>query len=131
MAVLETVLKSKLEETSVASLLATTTSIWMVLAPQGAAKPLVTYEVIGDNPHEAMSSSVAPTTGLVQVSIFAETALEINNIFIAIRAKLNRIRETVDGVVVQDCFYESRADRFSREDNLYQRDLTFRIFYEE
>lgn len=131
MAVLETVLKSKLEETAVAELLATTTSIWMIEAPQNADEPYIVYEVVSDNPHEAMSASVAPMNALAQISIYAKTVLEINNIFIQVKAKLHRLRGTVNSVVVQDSFYEGRNDFFTREDGNYQRDITFRFFYEE
>ncbi len=131
MAVLETVLKSKLGESAVANLLATTTSIWAVEASQDAVEPYIVYEVVTDNPHEAMSASVAPMNALVQVSIYAKTLLEITNIFIQVKLKLHRLRETVDSVVVQDSFYEDRTDFFTREDRNYQRDLTFRFFYEE
>ena len=131
MAVLETILKSKLEESAVANLLASATSIWALEAPQDAAEPYITYEVVSDNPHEAMSASVAPMNALAQVSIYAKTFLEVNNIFIQVKAKLHRLRETVDSVVVQDSFYEDRTDFFTREDGNYQRDLTFRFYYEE
>lgn len=131
MAVLETVLKSKLEESAVADLLATTTSVWAVLAPQGAPRPYVTYRVFNDEPTNVMNGETDPTISLAQISIFADSFLEINNIFIQIRDKFRRLKGTIDSVVVQNTFYEGREDNFNREDNDYQRDLTFRFFWEE
>ena len=131
MANLETVLESKLATSSIADLLATTTSFWAVQAPQKSAEPYIVYTILDDIPTNVMGTETFPTDSLVQVSIYAGSFLEIVNIFTEIRSTFKRLSATVDSVVVQDTFYEGKADLFDRDDDNYQRDITLRFYWEE
>lgn len=131
MAILENVLETKLAESQIADLLATTTSFWAVQAPQKSEEPYIVYTVLDDIPVNVMGVETVPTDSLVQVSIYASSFLEIVTIFTQLRTTFKRLSGTINSVVVQDTFYEGRADLFDRDDNNYQRDVTFRFFWEE
>lgn len=129
MAEAESAIKSRLE-TQVSNL-ASATSLWAVLAPPTASKPFLTYEVITESPTNVMGAETTPTDCLFQVSIFANTFLEIINVTNDVRTALTRYSGTTNSVVVQDIFFEQRNDFYSEEDQTYQRVLDFRMFYEE
>ena len=129
---LESAIKSRLEDYSaLTQTLATTTSIWAVLAPDDAAKPFITYEVVTDSPTIAMSADCVPSESLVIINIFADTFLEIANTFSQLRTCLDRYTGAEGGVTVQATFYEGRNDNFDLTDRDYQRTCNFRIFYED
>jgi hypothetical protein len=129
MAEAEAAIKSLLE-TQVANL-ATTTSIWAILAPSDAAKPYLSYEVLTEQPVNVMGSETAPTEVLFQVNIFTDTFLQAVNVTNDVRTALTRFSGTTNSVVVQDIFYENRNDNFDESDNDYQRTLDFRMWFEE
>tara|TARA_B100000809_G_scaffold212157_1_gene216022 strand:- start:284 stop:673 length:390 start_codon:yes stop_codon:yes gene_type:complete len=129
MAEAETAIKSLLE--TQADNLATTTSIWAILAPSDAAKPYLSYEVLTETPVNVMGSETAPTEVLFQVNIFTDTFLQTVTVTNDVRTALNRFSGTTDSVVVQDVFYENRSDNFDESDNDYQRTLDFRMWFEE
>lgn len=129
MAEAETAIKSLLE-TQVNNL-ATTTSIWAILAPSDAAKPYLSYEVLTEQPHNVMGTETAPTEVLFQVNIFTDTFLQTVNVTNDVRTALTRFSGTTSSVVVQDIFYENRNDNFDESDRDYQRTLDFRMWYEE
>ena len=129
MAEAETAIKSLLE-TQVTNL-ATTTSIWAILAPSDAAKPYLSYEVLTEQPVNVMGRETAPTEVLFQVNIFTDTFLQTVNVTNDVRTALTRFSGTTNSVVVQDIFYENRNDNFDESDRDYQRTLDFRMGFEE
>jgi len=129
MAEAEAAIKGRLE-TQVSNL-ASATSIWAVLAPSTATRPYLTFEVLNESPTSVMGADTTPTECYFQVSIFADTFLEIVNITDDVRAALTRYSGTTNSVVVQDIFYEQRNDVFTEQELTYQRVLDFRMYYEE
>lgn len=132
MAEAESAIKARLDGyNALTQLLASTSSIWAVLAPEDTAKPFLTYEVVSEAPTLAMAADCTPTEALVIVNIYADTFLEIVNVYIQLKAALNRYSGSEGSVTVQDTLYEGRNDNFDPTHRDYQRTVNFRMFYEE
>lgn len=117
-------------ETQVANL-ASTTSVWALLAPQDAVRPFVTFEVIDESPTNVMGTETTPTDCLFEIRIYAESFSSVVTITNDMRTAFNRYSGTINSVVVQDVFYEGRSEFFSEQERDYERVLNFRLFYEE
>ena len=114
------------------TLLATSTSIWPKVAPQGAAQPYVVFEVLTDLPTPAMGVDVTPTEALVDVSVVADDYDTMLNLAQQVKAALNRYSGTAGGVVVQHIFQEAGgADIFDQDKKYFQRTRDYRVYYEE
>tara|TARA_R110000822_G_scaffold17782_3_gene59483 strand:- start:306 stop:695 length:390 start_codon:yes stop_codon:yes gene_type:complete len=111
--------------------LASAGSIWAVLAPQDQAKPYIVFEVLDEIPTNVMSKETTPTECFFTVRIYADLFSEIVSITDDVRASFDRFTGTADGIVVQDVFYEGRSDNYDDRDREYERELTFRIWFEE
>tara|TARA_R110000824_G_scaffold257679_1_gene446628 strand:- start:3970 stop:4359 length:390 start_codon:yes stop_codon:yes gene_type:complete len=111
--------------------LASAGSIWAVLAPQDQAKPYIVFEVLDEIPTNVMSKETAPTECFFTARIYADLFSEIVSITDDVRSSFERFTGTADGIVVQDVFYEGRADNYDDRDREYERELTFRIWFEE
>lgn len=106
-------------------------SVFAVLAAQGAPKPFVVFDVTTELPTNVMGTETTPTECPFTVAIYADTFLEVVNISNDMRTAFNRYSGTINGVVVQDVFYEGRNDFFDEQDRDYQRVMSFRMWYEE
>ena len=111
--------------------LASAGSIWAVLAPQDQAKPYIVFEVLDEIPTNVMSKETTPTECFFTTRIYADLFSEIVSITDDVRASFDRFTGTADGIVVQDVFYEGRSDNYDDRDREYERELTFRIWFEE
>ena len=129
MAVVESAISSRLANYS--GLTALTSRIFAVIAPDSAATPFVTWRIFNETVMSNFGSDSTPTEVSLQVSIFADDFDSVVNIGIQVKAALQRFRGTVNSVVIQDTFYEGYNDRFDNDGNYYQRDMDFRVFYEE
>lgn len=129
MAEAESAIKALIETAT--SNLASSTSVYAVLAPQGSTKPYVTFEVLNETVTNVMGTETTPTEALFQINVFADTFLEIVNITNDMRTAFNRYSGTINSVVVQDIFFENRNDFYDEQDRDYQRTLDFRMFFEE
>tara|TARA_R110000744_G_scaffold71143_1_gene143355 strand:+ start:1872 stop:2261 length:390 start_codon:yes stop_codon:yes gene_type:complete len=111
--------------------LASAGSIWAVLAPQDQAKPYIVFEVLDEITNNVMSKETTPTECFFTTRIYADLFSEIVSITDDVRASFDRFTGTAGGIVVQDVFYEGRSDNYDDRDREYERELTFRIWFEE
>ena len=113
------------------TLLASSTSVWAVLASPSETLPYIVYRTFDESPNDVMSTATTPTEAAIQVSAFAATHQAMVDITTQIKAAFNRWSATSDGVVIQDTFYDGFNERFDPVDSVYTRDHDFRFFYEE
>lgn len=129
MAEAESAIKARLE-TQVSNL-SGASAIWAVQAPQDAVRPYLVFNVNDETPVNVMSGETTPTEAQIEVTIYADTFLEVVNITNDVRTAMTRFSGTAGSVTVQDIFYEGRDDFFDEADRTYQRTLDFRMWFEE
>lgn len=115
-----------------AGLIALTTRIRPVHAPQSDAYPYIVYSVISDLPYPTMGADARPHRARVQVSSFDKGFDGARAVDAQVRLALNRFRGSAGGVVVQDVLEDGvHPDLFDDAgDGVYQRSRDFIVFYE-
>ena len=125
----ESAIKARLETQT--SNLSGASAVWAVQAPQDATRPYLVFEVTDEIPTNVMGTETTPTEAYFTVTIYADTFLQAVNVTNDVRTALDRFSGTAGSVVVQDIFYLGRDDFFSQPENTYERQLDFRMWFEE
>lgn len=112
------------------------TRIFLRRAPQGCPLPLVVVTVIGGSPDYHLAGELGDTSRVVQVSTYAATDLEAEEIAELIRlAPLSGYRGQMDTVRVQAVTIESEIDRLVESGSggdapYYENMKDYRIFFD-
>ena len=88
-------------DSTLTALLATTTSIYPEIAPQGAADPCIVYSESTPEYNDTKSGVSSLDVNIVQVDVYASTIAARNTIGARVRTLLDRYSGTVNGVQVQ------------------------------
>ena len=88
-------------DSTLTALLATTTSIYPDLAPQGAANPCIVYSESTPEFNDTKSGVSQLDVNLVQVDVYASTISARNNIGLRVRTLLDRYSGTTNGINIQ------------------------------
>lgn len=97
--------------------------------------PSVTFQKVGGGAARGAVANPGLMRASFQVSTWAESRIEAGQIATLVRKALDRQRQIiVDGVRIDDCFYESDLDLVDDEDPdniVYYNHMDFRIHYRE
>lgn len=107
------------------------TRIYMNTAPQEAALPLITYQVISnerDYHHGGQASMAGP---YVQFTIQAQTYQSARAVCAAVRARLSGYKGTVSTVVIDGCFLENEFDGYNLDTPTHTVRQDYRIRWQE
>ena len=105
--------------------------VYPLRLPQDTTLPAVTYTRVGTRRLRAMGSDPGLARARFQVAAWAATFAAGRDAGEQIRAALQRWRGTLEGVVVQDSFFETEVDVYEPDTETYQRTLNFEIIHEE
>lgn len=97
--------------------------IYHLVAEQGAEVPYVDYSIITAPEEHAMGSDPGLIFSRYQVRCFAETPLVMNQVFVQVKAALQRWRGTVLGVVIQDTLVEEGPELYDQDARIHYRPL--------
>jgi hypothetical protein len=90
------------------------TRIYPKMAPQSAALPYVTYEVIGDASHHAHGSDADTYTKIVQLHSWADDYDEVDGVSkqarLALQDYMGNMAGAGDTFTVQRIFFDGRVD---------------------
>ncbi len=105
--------------------------IYPVEIAQGAILPAITYQRITGPKISAMGADTGLTRPLFQVDCWAETYREADDLAEAVRAALQRWKDTVLGIVVQQTTLENMTDLHEDEDDTHRVSMDFRFSHLE
>lgn len=108
------------------------TRIYPDVMPDSPTYPAVTYQRLSGSSALGSTSDPPLKTATYQVSAWAKSRADALAVSAQIRAALDRKRKlTVNGVQVDDCFYQGDVDLFDFETRTYFTHLTFKIHYRD
>jgi hypothetical protein len=100
--------------------------------PDSPTYPSVTFQRLSGSSERGAISDPPLKTAVFQVSAWAKTRKDARAVSAQIRLALDRQRQvTVNGVLVNDCFYQGDIDLFDFDTRTYFTHTTFKIFYRE
>lgn len=113
----------------------TATRIYPVLAPQGAAYPRVTYQVIDSPGQQQLSGPASYYTPRVQVDCWTRDSYKVVQDLADAVEDMDGYRGTLGSVVVQGCHLVDRHDDYeppgdASELGIYRVQLDFIIWHE-
>ena len=86
--------------------------IYPDIAPDGATKPYLTYQIISANHRHYMGGSVGYTTRRVQFDIYADTSEEVDTQFEELRDQLDGYIGAMGNLQILSIFLEDERDGF-------------------
>jgi hypothetical protein len=120
-----------LAHTGLMALLADSSAVWFIDAPQGQAASYITFTIFNPEPNETMGGSVTPTEAVLQVSAYVQDANQLPLITAQLNDCLARYGGTVEGVVIQHIFAKGFGQDYDEDEAMYERTHEFQLFYEE
>ena len=94
--------------------------------------PSVTFQRVGGAGARGAVSNPGLSRASFQVSTWAESRVEANQIAALVRKALDRKRKFVAaGVTVDDCFYDSDIDLYDPDEKICFNHMSFTIHYRE
>ena len=104
--------------------------------PQNVTYPAVSYSKVSVERVRAMGADPGLALARFQVSCWATTYAAVRDVGEQVRAALQRWRGTVEGVVIQESFFENEVDLFEPAvgeptRGIYHRALDFTVIHEE
>ena len=105
--------------------------IYPVVAEQGAINPLVVFNLVSEQPTNAMGVDINPVQSIIQIACYSDSGQEALAIKDAIKTLLQRYSGTAGGVVVQAIFLENQRADYDGTLKEHRRDLDFRVYFEE
>lgn len=106
--------------------------IYPDVMPDKPVYPSVTFQKVSGSSARGAVSDPPLKTATFQVTAWAKSRLDALAISAQLRLALDRMRQiTVNGVAVDDCFYESDLDLFDFETRTYYTHNTFTLHYRD
>jgi hypothetical protein len=106
--------------------------IYPDVMPETPVYPSVTFQRMSGSSERGSTSDPPLKSAVYQVSAWAKNRPAASEIAAQIRGALDRKRKVIiDGVQVDDCFYQDDIDLFDFETRTYFTHLTFKIFYRD
>ena len=107
------------------------TRLYPLKLPQDPTVPAMTFQWISGQRAHAADGAVGLASPRVQFDCWAETYLEVESVFEALRKRLDGFRGTAGASRVQGAFFETERDDYEDEARLYRRSADFFIWHEE
>ena len=107
------------------------TRLYPLKLPQDPTVPAMTFQWISGQRAHAADGAVGLASPRVQFDCWAETYLEAEAVFEALRKRLDGFRGTAGSSRVQGAFFETERDDYEDEGRLYRRSADFFIWHEE
>ncbi len=100
--------------------------------PDSPTYPAVTFQRMSGSSAKGAISDPPLMTAVFQVSAWAKNRKDARAVATQIRAAIDRKRQlTVNGVYVNDCFYQDDIDLFDFDTRTFYTHTTFKIFYRD
>lgn len=119
-------------DSTLTGLLATTTSIYPDVAPQGAANPCIVYsESTGDFTDN--KDGVSPTDiNIVQIDVYTQTVALRKQISDRVRTVLDRMTGTYNNIIIQGCkliYSTSTIENYNdkTDTKIYRQSMDFQV----
>jgi hypothetical protein len=106
--------------------------VYPMSLPQKPTYPAISYQVIADEEHPAMSVNVDTRTVRVQVSCWATSYSGVKSLANAVKSALDRRTGTTASVLWKCSFKESEVDIFEPEvgeKGIFQKAQDYRVSY--
>jgi len=94
--------------------------VYPEIANQQDAKPYVVYNVRSNDPSDTQKGPSELDTAAVEINCYAPTYETAIAISVAVRAAIDRVQGTYNGVNVQSCQYQSEVMGFDEPQRLYR-----------
>lgn len=94
--------------------------VYPEVANQQDAKPYVVYNVRSNDPSDTQKGPSELDTAAVEINCYAPTYETAIAISVAVRAAIDRVQGTYNGVNVQSCQYQSEVMGFDEPQRLYR-----------
>lgn len=114
-------------DSTLTAMLATTTSIYPEVAPQGAANPCLVYSESTGEFSDTKSGASTLDTSIIQVDVYASTIAERNTIGNRVRTVLDRYSGTVNSVKIQSVQMAYSFKMFDELAKCYRQTFDFRV----
>jgi hypothetical protein len=105
--------------------------VYPVKAPQGTATPYVTYQRISDIPETAFGQDPGLSRMRLQLSSFDPDFDAMRTIAVRLKEWMQRWREVVGEVEIQDTFIETDQDLWDEESSLHYNVLDVMLIHRE
>lgn len=106
--------------------------IYPDIIPAPAVFPALVYRATHSSVRKGSTTNPGLAMTLFQVSSFDKTRLGSRLLAVQVKAALDRMRATtVNGVVVDDCFFEGDLDLFDTVSETYFVAADFRLYWRE
>lgn len=86
------------------------TRMYPLVVPQDVALPAIAYQRISSKPIMAHGGPVGLTRARVQLTLVGRSYAEVKELADAVRARLNGLRGTVGGVMIEAIILDNEAD---------------------
>jgi hypothetical protein len=107
------------------------TRIWRVRAPDIQTLPYVVIHRISTTPNHVMGADTTPTEARIQISVYDDDGPGCDAAALEVKNALSRWSGTAGTVTFQHVFFEDENDQYDEDSNYFQKNLDFRVFYEE
>ena len=110
------------------------TRVYPLRLPQKPTYPAITYSIVAGEEFPAMSVNVDTTSVRVQISCWATSYTSVKSLSNSVKSAIDRKSGTVGTIEWKGSFKESEVDLYEQDlsinQNIYQKALDFRIFYD-
>lgn len=100
---------------------------WKVPQAKALPGPTITYEMVGDTPHRALSGPLDRTRPRFRFHCWADTSLVAADLAAKVLTALDGFKGTMDDVPVSSVKFETQNDNFDDVPETYRRILDFVI----
>lgn len=100
---------------------------WQVPQAKTLPGPTITYEMVGDASHRALSGPLDRTRPRFRIHCWAETKLVAIDLAAKVRTTLDGFKGTMDDVAVSSVKFETQSDNYDDAPAIHRRILDFVI----
>ena len=107
------------------------TRIYLLFLSQNATLPALTYARISTERESAFVSDPGLSTARIQVDVWADTVVSVQNVAEEVRGALHRYRGTIVTVVIEESHIENEVMMYEPETEIYHIVLDFMVLHLE
>ena len=107
------------------------TRLYPLILPQDPTVPAITFQWISGQRAHAADGAVGLASPRVQFDCWAETYLDVEATFEALRKRLDGFQGAAGTSRIQGAFFETERDSYDDKVRLYGRSVDFFVWYEE
>ena len=100
---------------------------WKVPQAKTLPGPTITYEMVGDTSHRALSGPLDRTRPRFRIHCWAATSIVAADLAAKVRTSLDGFKGTMDDVAVSSVKFETQVDNFDDAPETYRRIVDFVI----